>query len=162
MRKTIDPSMRRRKLSSLDANEYDSLNEEELARDPDYALGYAARRAVIEAGELVSALRAARGITRAELAERSGVSQEEISEIERAVGRYGPTVATLGRLDAALRAEPPAAAEEGSRTGAASPEALSDGSIVRLSGAESDAERQIGRPRSRAGGAHHIRSSGTS
>lgn len=51
----------------------------------------------------VMELRASHGLTQAELAERSGVSQADVSRIER--GSANPTEKTLGRIAAALDAD---------------------------------------------------------
>lgn len=54
----------------------------------------------IESMGKVRTLREAAGLTQAELAERSGVSQTWISRLER--GQENPTLATLRRLAAAF------------------------------------------------------------
>lgn len=72
------------------------LSTPELRRAADDA------RAVTMVGELVRSLRVAQGMTQTELAERTGISQANISDVERGIGRDGPTVATFVRLLRAL------------------------------------------------------------
>lgn len=55
-------------------------------------------------GRNVRAVRKERGITQEELAERSGFSQQYISDLER--GRRNPTVVSLYELAQALGATP--------------------------------------------------------
>ncbi|MDO8297736.1 MAG: helix-turn-helix transcriptional regulator [Caulobacter sp.] len=55
-------------------------------------------------GENVKRLRLARGLTQEQFAERSGFSQQYISDLER--GRRNPTVVSLFELAQALGAEP--------------------------------------------------------
>ncbi len=54
-------------------------------------------------GENVKRLRLAAGLTQEQFAERSGFSQQYISDLER--GRRNPTVVSLYELAQALRAE---------------------------------------------------------
>ena len=67
-------------------------------RSPDLAgrLGFSS--AAMRAGALVRAWREARGLTQRELAERLGVSQERISNIERGVGKHGPTFDVMTQI----------------------------------------------------------------
>ncbi|MFA7262539.1 MAG: helix-turn-helix transcriptional regulator [Caulobacter sp.] len=55
-------------------------------------------------GENVKRLRLARGLTQEQFAERSGFSQQYISDLER--GRRNPTVVSLFELAQALGAAP--------------------------------------------------------
>jgi transcriptional regulator with XRE-family HTH domain len=55
-------------------------------------------------GRNVLALRQARGMTQEQLAERSGFSQQYISDLER--GRRNPTVVSLYELAQALSSTP--------------------------------------------------------
>lgn len=55
-------------------------------------------------GSNVRAVRKERGITQEELAERSGFSQQYISDLER--GRRNPTIVSLYELAQALDATP--------------------------------------------------------
>ena len=55
-------------------------------------------------GENVKSLRLARGLTQEQFAERSGFSQQYISDLER--GRRNPTVVSLFELAQALDAKP--------------------------------------------------------
>jgi transcriptional regulator with XRE-family HTH domain len=55
-------------------------------------------------GENVKRLRTARGLTQEQFAERSGFSQQYISDLER--GRRNPTVVSLFELAQALDAGP--------------------------------------------------------
>jgi len=57
-------------------------------------------------GENVKRLRLAAGLTQEQFAERSGFSQQYISDLER--GRRNPTVVSLYELAQALGAEPQA------------------------------------------------------
>ena len=52
-------------------------------------------------GRRLKALREARDLSRAELAERAGISREYVRLLE--AGRYDPTVGTLQKLAKALR-----------------------------------------------------------
>ena len=61
-------------------------------------------RSEIRLGMSINALRHARGLTQAQLAERSGVPQGQISRIEQAVG-VNPTQKTLLKLARALDAD---------------------------------------------------------
>lgn len=55
-------------------------------------------------GRNVKRIRAARGLTQEELAERSGFSQQYLSDLER--GRRNPTIVSLWELAQALGATP--------------------------------------------------------
>ncbi len=59
-------------------------------------------RAIAYVGELVRRSRTARGLSQAALAQRTGMTQAHISELERGLGSHGPTVATLNRIMQAL------------------------------------------------------------
>lgn len=80
--------------------------------------GYQARDAIMRAAQFVRKLRADAGLTQAELAERAGMSQPDISRLETGLGKYGPSVETLDRLAHAckrgivMRAQAPAASVE--------------------------------------------------
>ena len=54
-------------------------------------------QAVLTAGAFVRRLREKTGLDQKAFAERSGLAQEQISDLERAAGRKGPTIATLAR-----------------------------------------------------------------
>jgi ribosome-binding protein aMBF1 (putative translation factor) len=77
----------------LDALIGSSPAEQDAARDAEV---------ILRVGEMVRSARIARGITQAELAARTRMTQSHISEIERGLGRIGPTVVTLRRLLNAL------------------------------------------------------------
>ena len=49
-------------------------------------------------GEMIRNLRTAQGVSQTELARRVGSTQAHISEIERGIGRNGPTLLTLARI----------------------------------------------------------------
>jgi len=55
-------------------------------------------------GRNVKRIRIARGLTQEELAERSGFSQQYLSDLER--GRRNPTIVSLWELSQALGATP--------------------------------------------------------
>jgi transcriptional regulator with XRE-family HTH domain len=55
-------------------------------------------------GRNVKRIRVARGLTQEELAERSGFSQQYLSDLER--GRRNPTIVSLWELSQALSATP--------------------------------------------------------
>lgn len=55
-------------------------------------------------GRNVKRIRTARGLTQEELAERSGFSQQYLSDLER--GRRNPTIVSLWELAQALAATP--------------------------------------------------------
>ncbi len=63
-----------------------------------FADGYAARDAIIHAGQMVRTMRLDAGLTQAELARNAGMSQPEISRLESGLGTQGPSVETLNRL----------------------------------------------------------------
>ena len=63
-----------------------------------FAEGYAARDAIVHAGQMVRSMREGANQTQVELAERAGMSQPEISRIEAGIGKQGPGVETLDRL----------------------------------------------------------------
>ena len=67
--------------------------EQQAARDADI---------ILQVGDMVRSARLARGLTQTDLAARTGVTQPHISDIERGIGRIGPTVVTLRRLMNAL------------------------------------------------------------
>ena len=52
-------------------------------------------------GRRLKALRAARGVSQAALAERAGLTREYVNKLE--AGKYDPTLGTLGALAKALR-----------------------------------------------------------
>ena len=49
-------------------------------------------------GELVRRLRTTKSVTQSDLARKTGTTQAHISELERGLGRNGPTVVTLARI----------------------------------------------------------------
>jgi len=55
-------------------------------------------RAAIALGDLVRELRTGAGVSQHELAERVGSTQAHISELERGLGRNGPTVGIIARI----------------------------------------------------------------
>lgn len=55
-------------------------------------------------GENCARIRKERGLTQEELSERSGFSQQYISDLER--GKRNPTIVTLYELASALKATP--------------------------------------------------------
>lgn len=59
-------------------------------------------RQLIQLGSTIRVARSERGWSQAELAERSGVAQPDISKVEKATLPQGPTAMTLCRLAAAL------------------------------------------------------------
>ena len=63
-----------------------------------FAEGYAARDAIVHAGQMVRSMREGAKLTQVELAGRAGMSQPEISRIEAGIGKQGPGVETLDRL----------------------------------------------------------------
>ena len=78
-------------------SELEDLRERGL-RAPGFAEGYAARDAIMQAGQMVRAMRKDAGLTQTQLAERAGMSQAEISRLETGLGRHGPSVEVLNRL----------------------------------------------------------------
>ena len=66
-----------------------------------FAEGYAARNAIMQAGEMVQAARIKAGLTQSDLAERVGMSESDISRLEAGLGNHGPSVETLSRLASA-------------------------------------------------------------
>jgi len=54
--------------------------------------------AAVRAGELVRRVRTQHKMSQTELAQRAGMTQAHISELERGVGANGPTVVTLARI----------------------------------------------------------------
>lgn len=63
-----------------------------------FVAGYEARDPIMQAAQFLRKLRADAGLTQAELAERAGMSQPDISRMEGGLGKHGPSVETLGRL----------------------------------------------------------------
>lgn len=59
-------------------------------------------RQLIQLGSTIRVARSERGWSQAELAERSGIAQSDISKVEKATLPQGPTAMTLCRLAAAL------------------------------------------------------------
>ena len=68
----------------------------EMMNDPDFAREYEALQPERELMMAVCRARAERGLTQAELAERSGIRQSEISRIEN--GTRNPSIKLLQRL----------------------------------------------------------------
>lgn len=86
------------------ASTYDDTTKSRRARLPAGAVEQAkVFEHAYEVALQVIELRARRGLTQIELAERCGIDQADISRIER--GATSPTVRTLQRLAAALDAE---------------------------------------------------------
>jgi len=54
----------------------------------------------VQFGRRLKALREARGVSQAALAERAGLTREYVNKLE--AGKYDPTLGTLGRLAKAL------------------------------------------------------------
>ena len=77
----------------LDALIGDSPAEQQAKRDA---------QVILEVGWMVRCTRVAKGWTQAELATKTGMTQAYISDMERGIGRTGPTVVTLRRLMTAL------------------------------------------------------------
>lgn len=75
----------------------DSLRQRGM-RVKAFAEGYAARDAIVNAGQMVRNMRVGANLTQSELAKQAGMSQPEISRIEAGVGKHGPSVETLDRL----------------------------------------------------------------
>ncbi|WP_328815381.1 helix-turn-helix domain-containing protein [Nonomuraea cypriaca] len=71
--------------------------------DPEYARFYEEAEAEQRLGQLVYDRRVALGLSQAELAERAGMTQPQVSRLETGGGNI--TVASLGRLAAALDAD---------------------------------------------------------
>ncbi|WP_407936957.1 helix-turn-helix domain-containing protein [Kineosporia babensis] len=69
----------------------------------EHAEAYAEARAALMLGQLVHDRRAALGLTQAELADRAGMTQPQLSRLES--GGATPTVPLLARLAAALDAD---------------------------------------------------------
>lgn len=69
----------------------------------EHASAYEEARAALLLGQLVYDRRAELGLTQAELADRAGMTQPQLSRLES--GGAIPTVPLLGRLAAALDAE---------------------------------------------------------
>ena len=63
-----------------------------------FAEGYAARDAIVHAGQMVRRMREDAKLTQVELAGRASMSQPEISRIEAGIGTQGPSVETINRL----------------------------------------------------------------
>ncbi|HBC07455.1 MAG TPA: hypothetical protein DC046_07705 [Rhodospirillaceae bacterium] len=59
----------------------------------------------VKAAELIRAMRASRGMTQSEASERSGIPQSDISDMERAVGKLGPSYEKIQRLAEAYDVE---------------------------------------------------------
>ena len=57
---------------------------------------------ILEVGQMVRCARVAKQLTQSELAARTGMRPSHISDIERGIGRIGPTVVILRRLMTAL------------------------------------------------------------
>jgi transcriptional regulator with XRE-family HTH domain len=73
-----------------------------LAARPDLKRRAAVAAAIAAVGDLVRRCREADGLTQPELAERTGITQPSLSDLERGVGINGPTTATLVRIFAEL------------------------------------------------------------
>jgi len=71
------------------------------ARNPELAAQSGLSSAAMRAGTMVREMRKGAGLSQGELAERIGVTQERVSEIERGAGPQGPTFALLERIAAA-------------------------------------------------------------
>ncbi|WP_433516988.1 helix-turn-helix domain-containing protein [Nonomuraea sp. CA-143628] len=71
--------------------------------DPEYARLYEEAEAELRLGQLVYDRRVALGLSQAELAERAGMTQPQVSRLETGGGNI--TVASLRRLAAALDAD---------------------------------------------------------
>ncbi|TMR91644.1 helix-turn-helix domain-containing protein [Nonomuraea basaltis] len=71
--------------------------------DPEYARFYEEAEAEQRLGQLVYDRRVALGLSQAELAERAGMTQPQVSRLETGGGNI--TVASLRRLAAALNAD---------------------------------------------------------
>ena len=69
-------------------------------KSPAARAGYEQARAAYEVGRMVRELRAARGLTRRELAERMGTTQSVVGRLE--AGGSRPTIVTLERVAHAL------------------------------------------------------------
>lgn len=69
-----------------------------LAEMPGGRGAYDIFRDVLDAGALVRELRAAAGLTQAQLAATAGTTQSHVSEIEHGTGKQGPTVELLSRI----------------------------------------------------------------
>ena len=67
--------------------------EQQAARDAEI---------ILEVGEMVRSVRDARGVSQEELAELTGMTRSQISDVERGIGRVGPSLITLRRLMCAL------------------------------------------------------------
>lgn len=63
-----------------------------------FAEGYGERNAIMHAARMIREMRIGAGLTQAELAARTGMSQPDISRLEAGVGKHGPSVETLQRL----------------------------------------------------------------
>ncbi|MDB6097576.1 MAG: late embryosis abundant protein [Gammaproteobacteria bacterium] len=68
---------------------------------PDLASARGLSSAAMRAGDLVRAMRKAAGLSQSQLAERLGVTQARMSEIESGIGRQGPTWDLMERISAA-------------------------------------------------------------
>jgi transcriptional regulator with XRE-family HTH domain len=84
-------SVRRGSSSKVD---FDRL----LNADPSVKRAAEAAEIAASVGELIRQLRTTTGMTQTELADRVGTTQAHLSELERGLGRNGPTTATLARL----------------------------------------------------------------
>src|SRR5262249_18902777 len=76
--------------------EFDALLAEALA-SPDAEVG----RARVRVGRSLRRMRKELDLTQMQLAQRAGIPQPTISEIENGAGEHGATVSTLARLAAA-------------------------------------------------------------
>ncbi len=92
--------MKETKTSKLSALE--SLKQRGQRVDA-FTEGYAARDAIVHAGQLVKKMRIGAKLTQSVLAKRAGMSQPEVSRIESGLGTHGPSVETLNRLAEACR-----------------------------------------------------------
>lgn len=75
----------------------DSLRRRGLRADG-FEKGYKARDAIMHAAQMIRDMRTDAGLTQAQLAERAGMTQPEISRLEAGLGKHGPGIETLQRL----------------------------------------------------------------
>lgn len=98
------------------------------AEQPEIAAAAPTTSAAMRVGRRVQEQRKALGLTQAQLAERAGLKQSAVSDIERGNGRHGPTAAVLCRIADALGAPlviEPASATPSEDEAAVSPSAAS-------------------------------------
>ena len=58
-------------------------HKKELMQDPEFAAGYEEQRRLMGIAMEVAKLRAKQGLSQTELAERSGITQQQLSKLER-------------------------------------------------------------------------------